>query len=78
MWRQLLDRVGHNYVSPDFLRKPALCEWLATEEVATDFKALAKDLLLLGSSTQIGRNCQRLAQNYSLHTGESSHLSDGP
>ena len=76
-WRQLLDRVGHNYVSPDFLQKPALREWLATDQVATDFKVLSKASLLAGSSTESHAR-QRLAQAYSKHTGEASHLSNGP
>ncbi len=32
-WRNVLDRIEHKYVAPDFLRKPALQEWLADEQV---------------------------------------------
>jgi hypothetical protein len=32
-WQNLLDRIGHQFVAPDFLRKPALQEWLANEQL---------------------------------------------
>ena len=32
-WRGLLDYSGHRFIAPDFLKKPALREWLDEEEV---------------------------------------------
>ena len=40
-WHNLLNRIGHQVVAPDFLRMPALQEWLANGQVQSDFKALA-------------------------------------
>ena len=47
-WRNILDWFGQKYVAPDFLMKPALQEWLADEQVATDFKTLATTHLMIG------------------------------
>ena len=37
-WRNVLDRIEHKYVAPDFLRKPALQEWLADKQVTFKWK----------------------------------------
>jgi len=41
-WQNLLNHIGHQVVAPDFLRMPALQEWLADEQVQRDFKARAR------------------------------------
>ena len=41
-WHNLLNRIGHPFVAPDFLRMPALQEWLADGQVQSDVKALAR------------------------------------
>ena len=45
-WQGLLDRFGQRYVAPDFLRKPALQEWLVDESVVDDLKAIAKGRIM--------------------------------
>ena len=76
-WRRTLDLVGYKYISPDFLQKPALREWLADDDVAANFKALATDKLLPDSSS-LPHVKERLAESYSAHTGEATQLSNGP
>src|SRR5262245_52888190 len=49
-WQNLLNHIGHQFVAPDFLRIPALQEWLANKQVQSDFKALARRLIM-GSDT---------------------------
>ena len=45
-WHNILNRLGQKYISPDFLRTPALQTWLAGEQVAIDFKTLATTRLV--------------------------------
>ena len=76
-WRNVLDRIGQEYIAPDFLRKPALQEWLADKHVADDLKALAKEIVMggTGSDSEIRT---RLALRYSSHTGETAQSAEGP
>jgi hypothetical protein len=45
-WHNLLNHIGHPFVAPDFLRMPALQEWLADGQVQSDFKALARQRIM--------------------------------
>ena len=74
-WRRILDRIGHQYIAPDFLTNPVLQKWLADTPVAGDLKVLAKALIMGGavSDTEIRT---RLAHSYSSRTGEAGHLAD--
>ena len=76
-WSNLLNCLGQQYIAPQFLKKPALQEWLTEEQVGDDLKILA--------STRIMRITQdedeirsRLAQSYLQRTGEARELADGP
>ena len=76
-WQNLLHWVGHTYIAPDFLKKPALQEWLSDEEVVNDLKALAKPIVMAGDDSDPETH-KRLAKNYSDRTGEVGQLADGP
>jgi tetratricopeptide (TPR) repeat protein len=76
-WQNLLTRIGHEFVAPDFLRKPALQEWLADEEVQRDTKALAR-ARVMGADTDDREARMRLRRAYALSTGELELLADGP
>ena len=76
-WRRILDRLGHQYIVPDFLTNPALREWLTDTYVANDLKVLAKALIMGGPGGD-PEIYGRLAHSYSNQTGEASQLADGP
>ena len=76
-WQRLFDRFGQQYVAPEFLRKPALQEWLAEETVASDLKLLASGRIMSSAQDEVTTR-NRLAQSYSDRTGEALHLADGP
>ena len=76
-WRGLLDRFGQQYVAPDFLRKPALQEWLREDQVADDLKAIAT-WRIVGAAEDEAAVRDRLAQSYSDRTGETFYFAAGP
>jgi len=76
-WRKLLDRIGHQLVAPDFLRKPALQEWLADAEVQRDTKALAR-ARVMGADTDDLEARMRLRRAYAHSTVDHERLADGP
>jgi tetratricopeptide (TPR) repeat protein len=76
-WQNLLDRIEHPFVAPDFLRMPALREWLADEQVQRDFKALARDRIM-GADSDDQEALARLRQAYAAITGEDERLADWP
>lgn len=76
-WRGIMNRFGHEYISPEFLKKPALVEWLCDPKVAENFTNLAKQNLLQGTRGN-EESRARLAKSYSAKTGESKVLANGP
>ena len=76
-WRNILDRIGQEYIAPEFLKKPALQEWLAEEQVANDLKTLASTRIM-GITHDEEETRSRLAQSFSQRTGEVLRLADGP
>src|SRR5262245_63214282 len=56
---------------------PALQEWLANEQVQSDFKALARKRIM-GSDTDDQETWTHLQQAYAAMTGEAEQLADGP
>ncbi len=76
-WRSILDRIEHKYVAPDFLRKPALQEWLADKQVQADFKALAR-ARVMGDEVDDQEVLGRLRRAYANGTGEHERLAEGP
>lgn len=76
-WQNLLNCIRHQFVAPDFLRKPALQEWLAEEEVQRDVKALAR-ARVMGVDTDDPEAWMLLRRAYALRTEEHERLADGP
>lgn len=76
-WHNFLNHIGHQFVAPDFLRMPALQEWLAGEQVRRDFKALARNRIM-GADTDDPEALTRLRQDYAESTGEDERLANGP
>jgi len=76
-WQNLLNCIGHEFVAPDFLRKPALQEWHTDEEVQRDTKALARNRII-GADTDEPEALIRLRRAYANGTGEHERLASGP
>ena len=76
-WRGVLDWLGQKYVAPDFLRKPALQEWLADKQVGDDLKGMAR-ARIMGGDGQEPEIRGRLTDSYSERTGEAARLAGGP
>ena len=76
-WQSLLAQFGQQYVSPDFLRKPSIQEWLAETPVANDLKAIAAWRVMATAEDEAAPR-DRLAQSYSNHTLEALYLAAGP
>ena len=76
-WRNLLNQFGQQYIAPEFLRKPALREWLAEEPVANDLKAIATWRIMATAQDEAAPR-DRLAQSYSNQTGEALYLAARP
>ena len=76
-WQSLLDRFGQQLIAPDFLRKPALQEWLREEPVANDLKTIATWRVMATAQDEAAPR-DRLAQTYSNRTGEALYFAAGP
>lgn len=76
-WRVFLATIVHEYITPDFLRIPAVQEWLAQAQVKDDIKTIARSRIL-GSPVDDREVVDRLAQAYSIATGEAPNLASGP
>ena len=75
-WQSILNWLGREYIAPDFLKTPALQEWLAQAHVADDLKALAR-AIIMGGDGEDAQVRERLAQSYSNRTGEALQLAGG-
>ena len=75
-WQSFLHRLGQQYVAPDFLKTPALQEWLAQALVAEDLKALATAIIMGGDGEDLEIR-ERLTQSYSNRTGEARQYAIG-
>ena len=73
----LLDQFGQQYIAPDFLRKPALQEWLREEPAASHLKTIATWRIMATAQDEAALR-DRLAQTYSNRTGEALYLAAGP
>lgn len=76
-WRRLLNHIGHSLIAPEFLRRPALQEWLADPQVQSDFKALAR-ARVMGADGDDEQTLTRLRQAYEEKTGEHGRFAQGP
>ena len=64
-------------IMPDFLKTPALQEWLGKNEVRNDLKQLAT-MQIIGPNVDCVVVRKHLAKSYSDHTGEVQQLAVGP
>ena len=76
-WQSLLTRFGQHYIAPNFLKKPALQEWLGEESVAIDLRTIASWRIMATAHDEAAPR-DRLAQTYSNRTGEALHFAAGP
>ena len=76
-WQSLLDQFGQQHIAPDFLRKPALQEWLREEPAASHLKTIATWRIMATAQDEAALR-DRLAQTYSNRTGEALYLAAGP
>jgi hypothetical protein len=76
-WRSTLEALEQPFVAPDFLRKPAVQDWLAREAVQEDIKAEARTRIL-GSDSQDPERQARLKSAYSDVTGEREEFAKAP
>lgn len=70
-WRNILNRIGQRYITPDFLQEPELQEWLAGAQTAKDLKAFVKTRIVLGREDDSEIRA-RLVQSYSNQTGQTN------
>ena len=77
-WRQTLARLGQEYVAPDFLKAPALQEWLGVEGVAEGLVAIAKSYVMGTTNEGETEVRKQLCVLYEDVTGEAEHQAEGP
>ena len=75
-WQNLLAVLGHNYITPEFLKVHAVQEWIIQERVGDDLKTLAANIVM-GDSGDKSEVRKRLALSYSECTGEDFRRADG-
>ena len=76
-WQKVTKGIEHKIIAPEFIRKPALQEWLSDESVAKDLISLAKEIVMGRQSTS-SEPRTRLAKSYSIKTGEIDEFANGP
>lgn len=76
-WTNILNHVTHKYITPDFLRIPALQIWLKNEQTQKNFIAIAKQRIM-GNDSENSELLERLKIAYSEATGEIESLASGP
>ena len=77
-WRRLLDKLGQEYVTPDFLMMPALQEWLRSEAVEEGVMAIAKACVMGTTADGDFDIRERLRARYAEVTGEAPHRAEDP
>lgn len=76
-WRKLLHSIEYEYVTPEFLQKPAIQEWLADERINSNIKVLAR-ACIMGDDTNYEEVRSILRSVYAEKTGENEILANGP
>jgi len=69
-WRSVLNRIGQEYIAPDFLKNPSLQEWLADQRVSDDLKDLAKKVVARGTKDD-SEIPARLIKSCAIETNEN-------
>jgi hypothetical protein len=76
-WRKLLHILEHEYITPEFLQKPAIQDWLADERVGSEIKKLAR-ARILGDDAIYEKEISLIRAAYAEKTGENKKLANGP
>lgn len=76
-WQKVCKGIAHELVTPEFIQKPALQEWLNDESVTKDLILLAKEIVM-GQQSINPEPRARLAKSYSIKTGELENFANGP
>lgn len=76
-WRQLLGAVEQAYVVPDFLKKPALQNWLQSKEVEDGIVEMARANVMGTTVDHQGAIREKLRRSYADLTGEAENRADG-
>ena len=77
-WQEILNKLGHKFVAPDFLKKPALRQWLSIREVEEALLSITS-AHIMGTSIDDEANIYgQLSQRYADVTGEAEHLAKRP
>ena len=77
-WRRVLGAFELAYVAPDFLKKPALQQWLRIDPVQEGFVAMAK-ANIMGAAVDDEQGIRdRLGECYAEVTGEAQHFAEQP
>jgi len=76
-WKRFLNKIGHDYISPEFLRIQAVKDWLSFPQVQKDIKVLAREQIM-GGEDYDQDIFQRLRKTYADKTGEDERLANGP
>ena len=73
-WKKILSITGRNYISLDVLKKPAVQDWLAQDQVVSDLYLLAENRIR--NTRENPEIYIRLATSYSQCTGEINQNAD--
>ncbi|MCY4426046.1 MAG: hypothetical protein OXC05_03310 [Halieaceae bacterium] len=76
-WRQLLHKLGQEFIAPEFLKKTDLQQWIADEGVAGNLKSLAKRRVM-GDTESDPHIVTELKKIYAKKTGEAERLAGEP
>ena len=76
-WQGIVNNLNHQIIFPEFLRKPAVQEWLSDAQVASNIKkeAIAR---IMGNDDADLESAELLAEKYTEFTGEAKHLATLP
>jgi hypothetical protein len=74
-WQRICDGLGHAFVAPDFFRMDAVREWLASEQVRSDLRNLARARLLGEQADDVAAR-GRLRAAYMAATGEAKRFAE--
>ncbi len=69
-WNNIFVWVGHEFITPEFLEKSAIQEWLNDTQNETDFLSLARNIVM-GNSGNLVDCRERLKNSFAIHTGEN-------
>ena len=74
-WKNILVWIGHEYITPEFLEKSAIQEWLNDTQNEADFLSLARNIVM-GKSGNLVDCRERLKHSYSIDTGENEQFAN--